>query len=129
MQTRATRSVSWRVPRRLAAGALAGALVVLLVSGEAHAVCVDEAVSDAVSDVASGNLTGILALLAAPLAGVVCPLVGSFLESRSAAAISRKRENKSNSWTNVPSAYRRPIGGDRRCLSEAIFCSFRLFTL
>ena len=66
MQTRANQSVSRSVPRRLAAGALAGVLALLLVSGEAQALCIDEAVSS----LSSGNFAGLLALFAAPLAAV-----------------------------------------------------------
>ncbi len=62
------------------AGALAGALAVLLVSGEAQALCIDEAVSD----MSSGDLTSLLALFAAPLA--VLGFLGLARKARSSEA-------------------------------------------
>ena len=64
MQIRAIRSVKSSVLRRIAGGALAVTSAVLLVSGEAEALCADEAVAGT----SSGDLTGVLALIAAPLA-------------------------------------------------------------
>ena len=64
IRSRAIRSVDSKALRRLATAALAVTFAVLMISGEAQAVCADEAVSD----MASGDLTGLLALFAGTLA-------------------------------------------------------------